>query len=89
MQNLHSSISINITRERTVLTDSITTYCVRYDSFYCKSDPERLWTVIERSGGYVHAGPPGILDFYVPAAILTQVLLMGSGLRVRLADSYI
>jgi hypothetical protein len=72
-----------------VLTDSITTYCVRYDSFYCKSDPERLWRVIERSGGHVHAGPPGILDFYVPAAILTQVLLMGSGLRVRIADSYI
>jgi hypothetical protein len=72
-----------------VLKSLITTYCVRYDPYYCKIDPERLWTVVERSGGHVHAGAVGILDFYVPAHIITQVLLMGSGLKLRTADSYI
>jgi hypothetical protein len=72
-----------------VLKDLITSYCVRYDPYYCKSDPERLWTVIERSGGHVHAGPVGILDFYVPERIITQILLMDAGLSVRVEDSYI
>jgi hypothetical protein len=72
-----------------VLAELITSYCVRYDPYYCKSDPERLWTVVERSGGHVHAGPVGILDFYVPERIITQVMLMDSGLKIRTADSYI
>ena len=72
-----------------MLNELITTYCVRYDPFYCKSDPERLWRVIERSGGSVHAVVGGIMDFYVPASIITQVLLMGSGLKLRTEDSYI
>jgi hypothetical protein len=89
MQNLHSRISIHITRERTVLKDSITLYCVRYDPYYCSVDPERLWAVIQRSGGHVYAGPMNILDFYVPNQIITQVALMDSGLSVRTEDSYI
>jgi hypothetical protein len=68
---------------------SITMYCVRYDPYYCDVDPERLWEIIQRSGGHVHAGPAGILDFYVPPAITTQIILMESGLRVRLKDSYV
>jgi hypothetical protein len=72
-----------------VLNQLITLYCVRYDPYYCKSDPERLWRVVERSGGHCHAGAVGIIDFYVPASIITQVLLMGVGLQLRTADSYI
>jgi len=71
------------------LNSLITLYCVRYDPYYCKSDPERLWTVIERSGGHVHAVVGGIMDFYVPREIVTQVILMDSGLRLRTQDSYI
>jgi len=82
-------ISINITRERTVLKSLITLHCVRYDPYYCSVDPERLWAVVQRSGGHVHAGAMGILDFYVPDRIITQVALMDSGLQLRTADSYI
>jgi hypothetical protein len=89
MQNLHTLITTCITWERTVLKELITLYCVRYDPFYCKSDPERIWLVVERSGGHVYAGPVGILDFYVPEKIITQVILMDSGLSVRMNDSYI
>ena len=72
-----------------MLNELITLHCVRYDPYYCKIDPERLWTVVERSGGHCHAGPVGIIDFYVPASIITQVLLMGTGLKLRTEDSYI
>jgi hypothetical protein len=72
-----------------VLQDSITLYCVRYDPFYCAADPERLWAVIQRSGGSVHAGAMNILDFYVPERIITQVMLMDSGLRIKHDRSYI
>jgi len=71
------------------LNSLITLYCVRYNPFYCKSDPERIWRVIEPSGGSVHALVGGIMDFYVPAHIITQVIMMDSGLRLRTADSYI
>lgn len=69
--------------------DLITTYCVRYDPYYCTVDPERLWAVIQRSGGHVHAGAVGILDFYVPESIITQIVLMDAGLSIRSEDSYI
>jgi hypothetical protein len=72
-----------------VLDELITLYCVRYDPYYCACDPERLWEVIQRSGGSVSTGPVGILDFYVPAGIITQVLLMDAGLSVRKSKSYI
>jgi hypothetical protein len=72
-----------------VLKDSITLYCVRYDPYYCNSDPERLWEIVQRSGGHISTGPVGILDFYVPASIITQVLLMDSALSLRTEDSYI
>ena len=72
-----------------MLKELITTYCVRYDPFYCSADPERLWEVVQRSGGHVHAGPMNILDFYVPNQIITQILLMDSGLKLRTEDSYI
>jgi hypothetical protein len=65
-----------------VLESLITTYCVRYDPYRCKGDPERIWRLIESHGGRVHAGAVGILDFYVPETLITQVLLMDSGLRV-------
>jgi hypothetical protein len=72
-----------------VLNDLITTYCVRYDPYYCAVDPERLWTIVQRSGGTVHASAANILDFYVPESLITQVLLMDSGLRVCYDRSYI
>jgi len=72
-----------------VLRELITTYCVRYDPYYCDCDPERLWAVVQRSGGHVHAGAMGILDFYVPASIITQVVLMDSGLSIKHDKSYI
>jgi hypothetical protein len=78
-----------ITRERTVLKDLITLYCVRYDPYYCSVDPERLWRVVERSSGHVHAGSVGILDFYVPESVITQIMLMDAGLRVLEDRSYI
>jgi hypothetical protein len=76
-------------RERTVLESLITTYCVRYDPYRCKQDPERIWTLIEKHNGRVHAGAMGCMDFYVPERLITQVLLMDSGLRVRYDRSYI
>ena len=72
-----------------MLNELITLYCVRYDPYYCSVDPERLWEVIQRSGGSVHAGPVGILDFYVPERVITQIVLMDAGLSIRTADSYI
>ena len=74
---------------KTVLKDAITLYCVRYDPFYCNADPERLWTIVQRSGGSVHAGAANCLDFYVPERIIAQVMLMDSGLRIQHAKSYI
>jgi hypothetical protein len=89
VQNLHTDISTSKTRERTVFKELITSYCVRYDPYYCSVDPERLWEIVQRSGGHVHAGPLNILDFYVPTGIITQILLMDAGLSVRTQDSYI
>jgi hypothetical protein len=65
-----------------VLNDLITQYCVRYDPYSCKGDPERIWTLIQSHNGRVHACAMGQLDFYVPEPLITQVLLMDSGLRV-------
>ena len=72
-----------------MLADLITSHCVRYNPYYCTVDPERLWQVVARSGGHVHAVVGGILDFYVPPSIITQIILMDSGLRLRTGDSYI
>jgi hypothetical protein len=72
-----------------VLDELITLYCVRYDPYYCDCDPERLWAVVQRSGGHVSTGAAGILDFYVPAGIITQVVLMDSGLSIKHSKSYI
>ena len=72
-----------------MLANLITTYCVRYDPYSCKQDPERIWTLIQHHDGRVHAGAVGILDFYVPEQLITQVMLMDSGLRVRYDKSLI
>ena len=72
-----------------MLNDLITLYCVRYDPHYCKNDPERIWTLIQHHDGRVHAGAMGCMDFYVPESLITQVLLMDAGLRVRLDKSLI
>jgi hypothetical protein len=72
-----------------VLESLITQYCVRYDPYYCAIDPERIWTLVQRHDGRVHAGAVGILDFYVPESLITQVLLMDAGLRVRKGHSLI
>ncbi len=72
-----------------MLNSYITLYCVCYDPFYCDVDPERLWAVVQRSGGSVHAGAAGCLDFYVPERIITQILLMDPGLKIQHAKSYI
>jgi hypothetical protein len=72
-----------------VLNDLITQYCVRYDPYSCKGDPERIWILIQRHDGRVHAGALGILDFYVPERLITQVLLMDAGLRVLYTKSLI
>ena len=72
-----------------MLESLITTYCVRYDPYRCKQDPERIWTLIQQHNGRVHACAMGQLDFYVPECLITQVLLMDSGLRVLLDKSLI
>ena len=72
-----------------MLEQLITLYCVRYDPYHCKSDPERIWTLLQSHGGSVHAGAAGSMDFYVPEQLITQVLLMDSGLRVKHKNSYI
>ena len=72
-----------------MLNSLITLYCVTYDPYHCNNDPERIWRLIESHNGRVHAGAMGQLDFYVPERLITQVLLMDSGLRVRYDKSYI
>jgi hypothetical protein len=72
-----------------VFKEAITLYCVRYDPYYCDSDPERLWAIVHRLGGHISTAPFGIIDFYVPERVITQILLMDAGLRVRIQDSYI
>ena len=67
----------------------ITLYCVRYDPYLCSIDPERIWEIVQRSGGSVHAGAAGCLDFYVPERIITQIILMDSGLSILESKSYI
>lgn len=70
-------------------SELITLYCVLYDPYYCEVDPERIWTLIRDSGGGCHAGALGQLDFYVPADLISIVLLMDGGLRVNFKKSYI
>jgi hypothetical protein len=72
-----------------VLESLITQYCVRYDPYHCKNDPERIWQLIQRHDGRVHACAMGQLDFYVPEPLITQVLLMDAGLRVMYTKSLI
>ncbi len=72
-----------------MLNDLITLYCVRYDPNYCKGDPERIWTLLQQHNGRVHACAMGCMDFYVPETLITQVLLMDSGLKIKHARSYI
>jgi hypothetical protein len=72
-----------------VLESLITQYCVRYDPYRCDVDPERIWQLIQSHGGRVHAGAVGMLDFYVPEPLITQVLLMDPGLRVLYTKSLI
>lgn len=72
-----------------MLNELITLYCVRYDPFYCKTDPERIWSLISDHGGAAHAAAVGMIDFYVPERFITQILLMDAGLSVRTGDSYI
>ena len=72
-----------------MLNQLITLYCVTYDPYRCKSDPERIWRLLQDHGGRVHAGAVGCMDFYVPESLITQVLLMDSGLRVRYDKSLI
>jgi hypothetical protein len=89
MQNLLARDIYFITRERTVLKELITLYCVRYDPYYCRVDPERIWSLISDHQGGAHAAAVGMIDFYVPEPLITQVLLMDSGLKIRTLDSYI
>jgi hypothetical protein len=72
-----------------VLKESITTYCVVYDPYYCRVDPERIWGLIQDRGGAAHVGAVGRIHFYVPQQFITQILLMESGLIVKQRDSYI
>ena len=72
-----------------MLNSLITLYCVRYDPYYCDIDPERLWEIVQRHDGRVHASVANCLDFYVPERIITQILLMDSGLKIKHSKSYI
>jgi len=73
----------------TYLEQYITSYCVRFDRYHCKSDPERIWRLIQPHGGAVYYTGAGSMDFYVPECLITQVMLMDSGLRVRYDKSLI
>ena len=72
-----------------MLNSFITLYCVCYDPYYCDIDPERLWEIVQRHDGRVHAGAANCLDFYVPERIITHIMLMDSGLKIQHAKSYI
>ena len=72
-----------------MLEEYITSYCVTFDRHHCKSDPERIWTLLQSHGGSVYYTGAGSMDFYVPERLITQVLLMDPGLRVRKDRSYI
>ena len=37
----------------------------------------------------MHAGAASCMDFYVPERIITQILLMDPGLKIKHAKSYI
>lgn len=72
------------------MRELITLYCVRYDPFYCSCDPESIWSIVQRSGGSCHAGAvQGSMDFYVPADLISIVLLMDAGLKIHWKKSYI
>ena len=91
----YSSIAIVVSRfsihvfKYTMSEYDIILYCVRYDPYLCEVDPERIWEIVQRSRGSVHAGAMGQLLFYVPATIITQVLLMDTGLKVLHGKNYI
>jgi len=72
-----------------VFNDLITVYCVRYDPYYCTVDPELIWQSIRDQGGGCHSGAAGSIDFYVPARLISLVLLRDSGLRICESKSYI
>ena len=72
-----------------VFNELITLYCVRYDPYYCTVDPETIWQSIRDHGGGCHSRPAGSLDFYVPASLISLVLLRDSALKIVESNSYI
>jgi len=70
-------------------TESITSYCVRYDPYKCGLDPQRIWSVIASLGGSCHWLPLGRIDFYVPRQVIVQIMLMDSALRIIESNSWI
>jgi len=72
-----------------VFKEQITTYCVVYDPYYCTIDPDRIWQLLQDHNGAAHVGAVGRIHFYVPSKLITQVLLMESGLIVKERDCYI
>ena len=69
--------------------DNISLYCVLYDPYHCAIDPERVWSMIQSSGGGAQYAGGGAIDFYVPANLISLVQLMDSGLRIQINKSYI
>ena len=69
--------------------ENISLYCVLYDPYHCAIDPERVWSLIQNSGGGAQYAGGGAIDFYVPAKLISLVQLMDSGLRIQINKSYI
>jgi hypothetical protein len=67
----------------------VTSYCVLYDPYRCSIDPERIWGLIQGCGGGAMSSAAGAIDFYVPADLISIVLLMDGGLRIHWKKSYI
>jgi hypothetical protein len=67
----------------------ITLYCVLYDPYYCRCDPERIWGLIRDCGGAAEYAAVGRVNFFVPSELISIVLLMDGGLRVNWKKSYI
>lgn len=72
-----------------MLNQYITTYCVRYDPYVCDCDPESLWQQVYSAGGHISAKPMGIIDFFVPAHVISLVLLRDSALKIITAHCLI
>ena len=72
-----------------MLESYITLYCITYDPYRCRVDPERVWSLVQSAGGSCHAGAAGSLDFYVPEEVASLVMLMDAGLRIAHKKSYI